>query len=504
MTRYKSNLFANFAGSGISALLQLAFIPFYIKFLGMEAYGLVGFYIMLQAVLQILDLGLGPTTNREMARYSVSADNAGEMRDFARTLEAAYWALGIAAGAVIFLGASPIASRWINAGSMAPEEVQRAVTLMGILASLQLPLSFYQGGLMGLQRQVLLNGVKAAAAAAASGGAVLVLWLVSPTIAAFLAWQVAVMSLQVAATAWALWRSLPSGGRRPRFSPALLQNVWRFAADMSGIMVSSILLTQMDKIILSMLLPLRMFGYYALATAVGNGLYLLITPVFTATFPRLSTMVASSDENGVRELYHLATQLLASLILPVAVIVAAFAREILTLWTGDPETAARTAPIASILIAGTAANGLMTLPYALQLAHGWTRLALMICLCMIATMVPFYYLAAVHFGPAGAASVWLFLNVVYIGVGVPLTHSRILRGEARRWLLSDVTLPLAASAAFAGSARWILQIDPSQRLASLLLLGGTLAATTCLAIFSSPMLRGWIGNRWKERKGLYA
>ena len=74
MTQYKSNLFANFAGSGVAALLQLAFIPFYIKFLGIEAYGLIGFYIMLQAVLQVLDLGLGPTMNREMAQYSVQPD----------------------------------------------------------------------------------------------------------------------------------------------------------------------------------------------------------------------------------------------------------------------------------------------------------------------------------------------------------------------------------------------------------------------------------------------
>jgi hypothetical protein len=33
--------------------------------MGMEAYGLIGFYFMLQGVIQILDLGLSPTMNRE-------------------------------------------------------------------------------------------------------------------------------------------------------------------------------------------------------------------------------------------------------------------------------------------------------------------------------------------------------------------------------------------------------------------------------------------------------
>ncbi|MBP2673942.1 MAG: hypothetical protein H6Q84_782 [Deltaproteobacteria bacterium] len=504
MTRYKSNLFANFAGSGVAALLQLACIPFYIKFLGMEAYGLIGFYIMLQTVLQVLDLGLGPTMNREMARYSISKDTAGEARDFTRTLETVYWVLGISAGAAIVLAAPRIADGWIHAGSLPLPVVAQALTLMGGLASLQLPLSFYQGGLMGLQRQVLFNGVKIAASVMGSGGAVLILWLVSPTITAFLAWQLAVAVLQAAAFGRCLWRHLPAAARKPRFSPALLRNVWKFAAGMSGITVLSILLTQMDKILLSKLLPLKSFGYYALATAVGNGLYILITPVFNATFPRISAMVAARDEDGVRELYHLSTQLMAALILPVALTVAFFSQEILTLWTGNAETARNTALTVSILIAGTAANGLMTPPYALQLAHGWTRLGLTITGCLIVAMVPLYYLASLRYGPAGAASIWVLLNLVYIGVGVPFTHTRILPGEARRWFLVDVALPLAVSVMAVGLARWVLRIDPSQRFSAMLALGGILAASISLAALASPMLRKWMGNQWKEWKTLHA
>ncbi len=504
MTRYKSNLFANFAGSGMAALLQLAFIPFYIKFLGMEAYGLIGFYIMLQAIIQVLDLGLGPTMNREMARYSVSPDKIEEARDFTRTLETVYWILGIAAGAAIAVAAPVVAANWVNAGTLPLPVVRRALMLMGGLASLQLPIAFYQGGLMGLQRQVLFNGIKISLSVIGSGGAVIVLWLVSPTITAFLAWQFAVAALQAAVLGWFLWDSIPVPGHRPRFSTALLLNVWRFAAGMSGIAVSSIILTQVDKILLSKLLPLKTFGYYTLATAVGNGLYILIAPMFNATFPRISALMAARDENGVRELYHLSTQLMAALILPMALIVAFFSHEILTLWTGNAETAEKTAPIVSILVAGTAANGLMSLPYALQLAYGWTRLGLTITVSLIVTMVPLYYLASLHYGPAGAAAVWVLLNLVYMAVGVPLTHTRILRGDACRWFLVDVALPLVVSVMVVGIARWVLRIDPSQRFSSTLILGGTLAATTSLAALASPMLRKWIGNQWKEWKSLYA
>ena len=71
---FKLELVASFAGTGWAALVQLICIPAYIKFMGMESYGLFGFYLVLQAMLQILDLGLSPTMTREIARYSVQPE----------------------------------------------------------------------------------------------------------------------------------------------------------------------------------------------------------------------------------------------------------------------------------------------------------------------------------------------------------------------------------------------------------------------------------------------
>ena len=82
----KLNLAANLMGSAWAMLVQLVCIPLYVKFMGVEAYGLVGFYLMLQAMLQILDLGLSPTMNREMARYSFEPEKANDARDLVRTL----------------------------------------------------------------------------------------------------------------------------------------------------------------------------------------------------------------------------------------------------------------------------------------------------------------------------------------------------------------------------------------------------------------------------------
>jgi O-antigen/teichoic acid export membrane protein len=451
---------------------------------------------MLQGIIQILDLGLSPTVNREMARYSALPGKAGEARDFVRTLEVGYWAIGILIGCVVWYSAPYIASHWIKAGNIPILEVRRAVTIMGALTALQWPLTFYQGGLLGLQRQVLLNGITIATATLSGGGALLVLWLVSPTVSAFFTWQIAISLLQAAATTFALWRCLPGSGHVARFDLGITRGIWRFAAGMSGITITALMLTQLDKVILSKMLTLKTFGYYILAGVVGNGLSgVLITPMFNTIFPRFSSLVAAGDEKSLLAMYHGSTQVMSVMILPAAAIIAFFSPEIMLLWTGSPEVANNTASIVSILVAGTALNGLMNLPFALQLSYGWTRIGLAINAFFIVTLVPAIVLMTRHYGAAGAATVWLGLNSVYMIIGVPLTHRRLLKGEALRWFTKDVGIPLAGSLVIAGIARLIFPVfeSPSRFIsASLLLL--IFAFTVLSAAMCTPATRDFISH----------
>ena len=485
MSSVKTNFFANLAGSGWSALVGLACTPLYIRFMGMEAYGLVGFYFLLQGIISILDLGLSPTMNREMARYSVMPNKAGEARNFVRTLEIGYWAAGILIGTGIYLSAPYIATHWINAGDIPASEVQRAVTIMGVLTALQWPLSLYQGGLLGLQRQVLLNGISIATATLGGGGALLVLWLVSPTISAFFTWQIVIALLQTFMTTITFWRCLPASGNPPRFEPGLLRSTWRFTAGMGGITLTALVLTQLDKVILSKLLPLKTFGYYVLAGVVVGGLSsVIITPMFNTIFPRFSSLVALGEEKKLVEMYHGSTQVMAVLILPAASVIALFSREILLLWTGNPEIAANAAPIVSILVIGTALNGLMNLPFALQLANGWTKIGVTINTVLIIALVPAIVFLTTQFGPVGAASAWIMLNAFYMAIGVPLTHRRLLVGEASRWFTKDVGIPLAGSLIIAGSARFLF---PDFESPSRLISGSLLLLVLLLAVIGAAM-----------------
>lgn len=483
MSSLKTNIVANYAGKAIAAVAAFLFVPIYIHYLGIEAYGLIGFFTLLQSLANVLDFGFSPTLNRELARLSAIPGTAQESRDLVRTLEVIYWSIGLALGVAVVIAAPLIAHRWIHAQQLAPGVVQHALVLMGALLALQWPFSFYEGGLLGLQKLVTYNALQSVILLARGIGAIAVLHFVSPTIVAFFWWQVAMSAAGIAASAVLLWRALPEG-ERARFTPPLLRQIWRFAAGVTGISVIGIVLTIADKLVLSKRMPLADFGYYSLAFVVASVLYYAIYPLNTAIFPRFTQFVATGDERGVVRTYHAGSQLMTVITAPVALVLALFSFEVVQIWTGDATTAAHTAAVAAIATIGTMLNGFMNIPYSLQLAYGWTRLTLTVNAVAVVVQIPLLILATSRWGAIGAASVWLALNVMYCTVAANLMFRRLIRGERLHWYLQDLGAPLAAALAVVAVAR--LTLPPLPRLPMIAALGCITAAAFGAAALAAP------------------
>ncbi len=182
------------------------------------------------------------------------------------------------------------------------------------------------------------------------------------------------------------------------------------------------------------------------------------------------------------------------IILPAAIVVSLFSSEILFLWTGDPVTVANTHSIVSILIIGTALNGLMNLPYALQLAHAWTKLGLYGNIIASIVLVPMIYFLATHYGVVGAACAWVILNTGYMLICIPIVHWRLLKGEQWRWYFNDVGVPLLA--ALSAALLWRLFIPDGTLWPAMFIYLTAVSATTLLATASAtPVTRLWLAQR---------
>jgi O-antigen/teichoic acid export membrane protein len=494
MGQFKRNIWANLLGNGWVALTNFAFIPLYIHFLGIEAYGLIGIFATLQAVFSLLDMGLSGTLNREMAKLSVLPEGPQKLRNLLRTLEVVYWGVAVLIGIATFALSPLIAHHWVQTDHLSPGLVQQTIKIMGLALALQCPYTLYAGGLMGLQRQVRLNGILVGIATLRSIGIVAILWLVSPTIQAFFICQILISGLQTLLVNKALWGSLPTTDRKAAFNKDLFRDIWRFAAGLSGITIMTVLLTQMDKIILSKLVPLEKFAYYSLASAVAMSLYRLIAPVFNATYPRLTQLVALGEQEELKQFYHSTCQLMSVFIIPIAVIGALFAPELLLLWTRNPDIVANTHTVLSLLIIGTALNGLMNIPYALQLAHGWTSLAFYSSILAAIILAPLLVFITRRYGLVGTATVWVLLNSGHVLITMQIMQRYLLRGELRRWYVEDIGLPLVAALPMAILGKWL--IGPHLATAKLIVSLAILSlATATAAVFASKYTRGWLVTR---------
>ncbi|WP_322361905.1 hypothetical protein [Pseudomonas sp. Teo4] len=94
----KKNIVANYFSQIYVALIGVLILPIYIKYMGAESYGLIGFFTMLQAWFALLDLGLTPTIGRETARFRAGRMSAVEYRRLFRALGAIFFVMAILGG----------------------------------------------------------------------------------------------------------------------------------------------------------------------------------------------------------------------------------------------------------------------------------------------------------------------------------------------------------------------------------------------------------------------
>jgi len=479
--------------------MAFVFVPLYIKFLGVEAYGLIGIYASLQILSGLLDMGLSGTMNREMARLSVLPGRQQEMRNLVRSLEIIYWGLALVIGIAVIAISPFIAHHWVRAEQLSTATIEQVVLIIGFTLMLQWPLSFYTSGLMGLQRQIILNVVTVSISTLRGVGAVAVLWLISPTIQAFFLWQIVVSAIHTFLMVTIFWRKLPKSESRPVFQKQLIKGIWKFAAGTGAITIMSIILTQMDKIILSKMLSLEMFGYYTLAGIIAISPLRFSWPIFSGIYPRFTQLASIHDYQQLKKLYHKGCQFMAVLILPFAIVVAFFSSEIILLWSQSQITAEKTHLLVSILICGTALNVLMHLPHAMQLAFGWTKLLFYKNLLYVIVLVPLIIYMTARYGALGAASVWLLLNAGSVLFEIPIMHRRFLHKEKWHWYWQDVLIPLGTAILIAGLGK-IFMGDAMTQFMTLIYLIIVSALTLGITAIATNATRSWVLERlWKNK-----
>ena len=161
-----------------------------------------------------------------------------------------------------------------------------------------------------------------------------------------------------------------------------------YIKDLVAITGTMLLLTQMDKMILSKIISLEKFGYYCLATQVAMCVTLLIVPFLPVYFTQFCRLIQLKEENNLINLYHKSCYTVSLYIIPTSLTLMLFSKEILYFWTKDTQVCAQCSTLVVLLAGGNLLNGLMLMPYTLQMAYGFTRPLLQQNVAIILIFIP--------------------------------------------------------------------------------------------------------------------
>ena len=501
MNRIKRNTLANYLGQAYALVAGLAVIPGYLVLLGSESYGLVGFFAVMQVWLQIFDLGMTPALARQVAIARVNNSLFEQVRKLLRSFELIVLLISIGVITLTLLFKDSLALNWFDTDQLEQQTVATCLLIMAVNACLRWAAAFYRGGIIGYEKQVWANAINALMVTARYPGALLFLFASDAGIVEFFIYQALVSLTDLIVLARKLYALFPAARPLPfKWDGGALRDIAPFSGAIAYTAALSVLVTQVDKLVLSGFLPLQEFGYYAAMIVLASGINQLGYPIYQATLPRMTSLLADSGRDQMVNLYSKATQVVTVMVLPIASLLAIYPNQVLFLWTGDKVLANNAGPMLTWYALGSAVMAINAFQYYLQVATGQLRMHVVGSTIVCVVQLPFIFYAAKYYGGLGASIVWFAFRLLYLIVWTPLIHRRFLPGLHTRWLLRDV-LPSVLITSVVAILFFILvdlhRVD--SRIGMLLYFSAFLIVSLLAAIVSSSFLRDYARYLYSRR-----
>ncbi|HCT4931674.1 oligosaccharide flippase family protein [Morganella morganii] len=434
----KKNILANYISQIYIAVIGIILLPLYIKYMGSEAYGLIGFFSILQAWFNVLDLGLTPTISRETARYRSGVISTSDFQQLLKILTIVFVIIAGLGGISLFLLSEKIAINWLKAVNIPINEVIFSVQVMSVSVALRWMGGLYRGIISGSEKLVILSGLNSLIATLRFVAVFIVMWKFGFTPYVFFMYQFIVAIIEVLLLFYFSYKLTPTLRIRGKLTLKPIKPLLAFSLTIAFTSSIWILITQTDKFILSGILSLENYGYFSLAVLVANGIIIISGPVSTAIMPRLASLYAENKLNEAVTVYCNATQIISIIVGSAAISIAFFPELVLYAWSGDKILTQHTAPILQLYVIGNMMLVISAFPYYLQYAQGNLRYHLIGNIVMAVLLIPTVIAIAIKYGSLGAGYTWLIVNILFLFIWVGYVHNKISPGLHYHWLINNV------------------------------------------------------------------
>ena len=442
------NIFSNWAGYLVTALIGFFLSPFIVHSLGTTGYGLWTLVLSLTGYFGLLDLGIRSSVGRFVARYLALNDD----RSSNRILSTAFFIL--ACGGLLALTGTIVAAKFFF-GSFHVEPqyaaaAKTALIITGLTMSGALPMGTFSSLLVAMERYDILSGVTIVSELTRAALIIVFLksghGLVAVALIAFLV-SVAQYSTMAVFAKWlhpalALsWRYVDRAAFRELFGFGIYRFIW---------IVANQLIFYSDSVVIGYFLGAGAITYYAIAGSLINYGRTFVSLVTDTFYPAATRLDARQDMEGLRELLILGTKVALLVALPLCIGFIFLGQQFIVLWMGKtyassalflivltiPQFTGLSQYVSALVLAGMARHRVLAY---LVFAEGFANLVLSVILVQ-------------KIGLVGVAWGTVIPDVICTGIVIPWYTLRILNLSAREYLVRAYVRPVVASLPIAGLA----------------------------------------------------
>lgn len=353
------NTALNFFGLVVPLAAGLAAIPFVVRALGAQRFGILSLVWVVFGYFGLFDLGLGRTTTK----YAAEALGKGEpekLPGYLWTAVALQTAIGAAGTLLLVLLAPPIALHFLK---IPPEFVPETVATLR-LVGWSLPVMFvsssFRGILEAAQRFDLVNAVKIP---------VNILFYVLPLVGTALGYGLPgivvllVVSRVAGLVAWGglSLRVFPALRKKPRLARHLVKPLFSFSGWLALSSVLYAASSSVDRLVIGAVITVSAVTFYSAPYEAINRVGVVPGSLAMVLFPAFSSLNGGRLKEKAEDLFARSVKFLLLTTGPVLILLIFFARDFLRLWLGADF--ARTSTLAvQILAAGFLVNSVIAVP----------------------------------------------------------------------------------------------------------------------------------------------
>lgn len=441
MSSLRINTVINAVGQIYNMLIGFVMTPFFIKYLGAEAFGLVSFFTLLTSWMNLLDLGMTPTLIKEVASSRSSNDSMIEFAKLLRSFEVIFFAISILIIVVLYFFSTWLSNDWIKSIEILPVVIAKCISIIGLLVALRWFSSLYKSVLIGLEKHVALNLINISFSTIKFGGVFILFYYFSTNIYVFFVYQLIFGIIEFFILLIFTYKNLRFFNSKLSLFSFYSKNVKGVAKFAFGIAYTSsiwIFVSQLDKLVLSGILNLKEYGYFTLVASLSAIIPVLGIPITQVLLPRMIYLYSINEIPSLIKIYRNSSQLITLVCFSASIVISLFSEEIIFCWTGSREAAIWSKDILFWYSLGNAALVISSAQYFLQVAYGELKLHILGGTLTLLIDVPLIVLTSIKFGPHSTSIVWFVLRVFWLLLWTTIIHRKYLPDLQFKWLFNDV------------------------------------------------------------------